>query len=200
MPIKKSSTSNNQSLAKKSKVLLHFKILSIILGILVVLLSYTCWKFMQNPKPQVELFFTQTAAKSQISLEGNGSNVYHLTLEDIPDKVSFISNSPFRDFGTVQMTTFADLWKKEFAQDHPNASLVGYDQSKISVSYKLEIVDARYDQASKKVIYTVRLLSSNPPAESLSDTTLFIDSINLDFINQSNSTNSSDIVIFQKNQ
>ncbi len=184
--------------AKPSTLLLHFKILSIVLGILVVVLSYTSWKLMQSPKPPVELFFTQTAQSAEIALEGNGNNVYHITLDKVPDKVSFISNSPYRDFGTVSTTTFVEFLKHEFAKDYPNASLVGYDPSGTVHSYKIEIVDALYNSSAKQLIYTVRMLSSQPPAADLSDTTLFIDSIALSFINQSN-TNNPDIVIFQKN-
>jgi hypothetical protein len=183
----------------KSQTLNHFKILSIVLGILVLALSFSVWNFMNHSKERpVEIYFTQTAPSAIFAPEGDGSNVFFLTLSGVGSKLSFVSDAPSRDFGTIETASFASLWKREFASDHPNASLVAYDDQKNPVSINLELVNASYTPQTGSIIYTARLLSNGNFPQKLTDVSLFIDSINIDFINQSSEAGAG-ILIFQKN-
>lgn len=185
---------------KKTKVLFHFKILTLVLGVLVVLLSVSCWKLMKSPTPRVEFFFTQTANEGALIPEYDGSNVYHLTMINTPKKVNFISNAPERYYGTVMLDKFINLWKADFAVDHPNASLVVYDAQKQPHSYDLQLIDAKLDPQSNNVIYTTKLLSPYPPIADFKEASLFVDTLDIkvNFINQSSDAGAG-ILIFQKN-
>jgi hypothetical protein len=179
---------------------MHFKVLSVILGILVVALTFAVWKLMKSPAPEVEFFFTQTASEGTLIPEGNGSNVFHLTMMNVPMKVNFISNAPEKYFGFVQIRKFVELWKQDFAKEAPNSSLVIYDQSMQSHIYDFQLIDAKYNPGDQSVVYTTRLLSPVPPVQSFKEAALFIDSLDvkLNFINQSEDSNNSELVIFQK--
>jgi hypothetical protein len=183
----------------KTKTLNHFKILSVVLMVLIMILILFLWNILQKQSSNsAQLYFTQTASEASFIPEGNGSNVYFLQLSQVDKKVGFISDAPKREFGTIDTSNFANLWTKQFAKDHPNASLIAYDNQNLPLTINLEIINASYDSRSSMMTYTTRLLSNGDFPQKLTDISLFIDSISINLINQSSDAGAG-ILIFQKN-
>ncbi len=183
----------------KTKTLNHFKILSVFLVVVVMILILLLWNILQKQSSKsAQLYFTQTASEASFIPEGNGSNVYFLQLSQVDKKVGFISDAPKREFGTIDTGNFSNLWSKQFAKDHPNASLIAYDNQNLPLTINLELINASYDTKSSIMTYTARLLSNGTFPQKLTDVSLFIDSISINFINQSSDAGAG-ILIFQKN-
>jgi hypothetical protein len=113
--------------------------------------------------------FVQTA-RSATALEQRGAR-FTLTLHGTPATVLRFDDRPQRRSSRFSVDRFVDLWRRGFADDPPNAALVGSHRGR-STQTVVELLAARRIRGGMR--YTVRTHNGRPPRQ-LRDVSLFVD-------------------------
>ncbi len=141
----------------------------------------------QKAAPKEAYLFVQSASKAKIEVNKNDANTYTLTLNNIPEFVTYFADRPKRNAGTIPLEQFLKLWQYQghdsFKTDPPNAVLsavkMGFSSADAVSSFTIELLDPEYDAASKTLNFTVIPLKGeiNPlPTDAvLHHVILFID-------------------------
>ena len=106
--------------------------------------------------------FTQAAkAVSVVACKDKSQCDDQVTFSKLNDQVTYFSDRPARLNGEVGLSSFLQKWAKganNFKQDHPNASLVYFDGTKMK-QHIVELSHPHYDAAKNTLTYNVKLLS-----------------------------------------
>lgn len=129
--------------------------------------------------------FVQTSAEANFKTISAGH--YLLTLNQVNPHTYWFTDRPQRNAGAISTQKFVNLWDKgshSFAQDNPNASLIGYTETGKKGDVVVEILrleQPAYVTAKHQLAYHAHLLLTNNAqvkAEQLYNTSLFIDDDN----------------------
>lgn len=113
--------------------------------------------------------FVQSADTATLKAVDVPKGVYSLTLNNIPQNVTYFSDRPGRSIGLMNSTKFFNLWQKNkkdsFGQIPPNGNVQGIkshdliDEQDVNVTVTLR--NPNYDQKSNSVTYEVTVLGDN---------------------------------------
>ncbi len=134
-----------------------------------------------------DFLFVQSAQKAII--KRNEDKTYTLTLKQVAPYITYFSNRPERIVKSMPLTDFLELWQARgeqgFKGNPPNVAVNGVQIKVFSpneqLSFVVELSDPHYNQRTKTLTYTAKLLPHSPNPlptdELLHDITLFIDDV-----------------------
>ncbi len=106
-----------------------------------------------------ELLFVQNAGATTLA-PGDG-DIHTLTMNDVGMQTLYFANRPARMAGTMPTGTFVAAFPVAFADDPPNAALIGHptaggDQEEAVI---VELTNPKYDAANATLTYQVEIIA-----------------------------------------
>jgi hypothetical protein len=171
----------------------HFLCVSVLLAMNCVHAS-AAQKAMQADAPlNPHYWFSNSASKAKFIADPNTANRFTIVLEGVTPYVSYFTERPARQGGSMPLAQFVKLWsgtlKDNFREDPPNAAIsgvpvkekTGTTQEETTFTAAFELLDAQYDLASKTLSYSLKPLASSktvlPTLMNLEHVTVFIDGV-----------------------
>lgn len=129
--------------------------------------------------------FMQSAKEATIEQVKDQPNVYKMTLKQIYPQVTYVSDRPARNTGTITHEKFIEEWNSKYPEslsnDAPNAFLNGLEANKASdktVSLAIQLSQPILDSKNRSITYLVKPLDPKDTkftTTTLRDVTLLID-------------------------
>ena len=139
-----------------------------------------------NPKiPKGDLLLVQSAHGADLRYN-KSTNTYIITLKKVAPFVTYFSERPDRNAGSISIDKFLELWQKpvenNFSANPPNADLHATElmSSKEAINLAVELSDPVYDPKSHTLSYTAKPLNGTtylPEKAKLHHILLFIDDV-----------------------
>jgi len=159
----------------------------IVLSIAVFSSSSIAINDTQSTSENVQMQLVQTAKSATITKINNSKDEYTITLNRVPDYVSYFADRPDRTAGVLPLSVFLQEWngnnKNSMKNNPPNVAIESMQVDKKGKREAIHIIgvlsEPKYDVKVGKINYRFKLLSSPydniPNKISLSYTALFID-------------------------
>jgi hypothetical protein len=157
-----------------------------VLGLLLCSLVCTMTAPLLQAAQKKAYLFVHSAVAATFST--NQDKQHHtLVLHQVNPYLTYFSERPERESGSLKIEKFLGLWKKKnknsFSKDAPNAVVQGSLKTagNTLVNYAVELIHPKYDATTKTLTYTIKPLAGAttplPNAIELQQVTLFIDDV-----------------------
>jgi len=157
-----------------SKMLVMFGAISALL----LSTSYANWG------GEEEVLFVQTSKSGSLTIINSADNSYKLDLKSFNPSVSYFSDRPYRDTGSMDVKDFITLWNQDrtgsFKNDPPNTVFI-YNNDLGQHIAVIEISNPVYNSITKVMTYIVTPLEENQlEVGEFDNAVLVIDPVNDD--------------------
>jgi hypothetical protein len=114
---------------------------------------------------EVALLFVQTGGAT--TLTPSAGDIHTLTITGVTTQTLYFSDRPNRITGAIPMVTLIEQWADAFADDPPNATLIGHPEAggETEEAVVVELLTPTYDAASATLTYQVRILDVDEIAD-----------------------------------